>query len=207
MGNLHGSQGYGGPNKKAGETGPNVSGCLGTTFDDHRKAEWLEVIRQCGRRSIANTKVGVHRRTVEIHLKKDPKFYEGFEDAMQFFRESLVNEAVRRGVRGVDEPIFSRGRRALDIHPDDADRLSELEKAGEMPRMIPATIRRYSDTLLHALLKAHNPEFTDKQIVETAKDSDSVAKIEELSESELDDLQRFLQSVKERKSGTETDVS
>lgn len=212
MGNLHGSQSNGGPNRRAGEKGPNVSGCLNAPFDDHRKAEWLAIIRECGKRAIANTKLGVHRTTIEKHLKNDEDFRQAFEDAMLVFRESLVAEAVRRGVRGVDEPIYNRGRRALDIHPEDAERLQQLEEEGKQPRLIPATVRRYSDSLLHALLKAHHPEFADKQIVQTVDgNSNTLTDINDLTPEELEQLQNFLQGVKDRKAkengGTETDVS
>ena len=217
MGNLHGSHSNGGPNRREGETGPNVSGCLNAPFDDHRKAEWLAVIQECGKRAIACTKIGVSRSTVEKHLKKDEDFKTAYEDAMLVFRESLVAEAVRRGVRGVSEPIYNRGHRVLDIHPEDQDpeRLAELEAAGEKPRMIPAVIQRYSDSLLHALLKAHHPEFADKQIVQNIDaGSSTLADLDDLTSEELEQLQAFLQSVKDRKAkeaddggGAEADVS
>lgn len=211
MGALHGSQSAGGPNRRAGEKGPNVSGCLNAPFDDHRKAEWLAIIRECGKRAIACTKIGVHRSTIEKHLKQDEGFRDAYEEAMQVFRESLVAEAVRRGVRGVDEPIYNRGHRVLDIHPEDQERLAELEEAGEKPRMVPATVRRYSDSLLHALLKAHHPEFADKQIVQTVDSgSSTLTDLDDLTPEELEQLQTFLQEVKERKAsdgGAEADLS
>lgn len=210
MGHLHGSQSSGGPNRRAGEKGANVSGCMNLPFNADRKAEWLSIIRECGKRAVANVRLGVHRSTIEKHLRNDQDFREEFEDAMQFFRESLVSEAVRRGVRGVSEPVFSRGRRALDIHPDDADRIDELIEKGIEPRTIPATIRRYSDSLLHALLKANHPEFTDKQIVQSVEaESKALGDLDELTAEELQQFQSFLEAVKERKSSgrTETDLS
>jgi len=175
---------------------------LGSPFDRHRQAEWLEVIRKTGRRAVANVKIGVHRRTVEKHLKQNEEFRQEYEEAMLYFRESLVSEAVRRGVQGVDEPIFSRGRRALDIHPDD-EALPEPEQ-----RLVPAKVRRYSDSLLHSLLKAHLPEFADKQIVQNLKDDQGIGDLSDLTPDELEQLQEFLEKVKERKEGggSATDV-
>ena len=203
MGMLHGSEGARGPNRHAGEKGPNVSGCLGIPFDQKRQAEWLEIIRQTGRRAIANVKIGVHRGTVEKHLKDDPDFKREFEESMLYFRESLVSEAVRRGVQGIEEPVFSRGRRALDIHPED-EALPEPEQ-----RLVPAKVKRYSDSLLHSLLKAHLPEFADKQIVQNVQDDSALGDLSDLTPDELEQIQEFLEKVKERKEGggSETDVS
>lgn len=203
MGMLHGSQNSGGPNYSKGERGPNTSGCLNQAFDKHRQAEWLEIIQRTGQRAIACAKVGVHRDTVRKHLKTNEEFARAFEEAMQFFRESLVSEAVRRGVRGVDEPIFNRGRRAMDIHPDDEERPEEEQ------RLVPAKVRRYSDSLLHALLKAHLPAFADKQIVQNVQDDQGLGDLSDLTPDELEQIQEFLERVKERKEGggsTETDV-
>jgi hypothetical protein len=195
-----------GPNKKIGETGLSVSGSPCTPFDDRRKAEWLAVLRQTGQRTTANIKIGVHNNTISKHLKEDELFRQAFEEALLQFRESLVSEAVRRGVQGVDEPVFSRGMRAMDIHPEDVDKLATER------RVIPASIRRFSDSLLLALLKAHVPSFTDKQIVQTQSAEDAITgDLKDCTEEELELLQAFLVKVKERKEknaeGTAPDVS
>ena len=194
-----------GPNKRIGETGLSVSGNPCTPFDDRRKAEWLAVVRQTGQRTTANLKIGIHNNTISKHLKEDELFRQAFEEALLQFRESLVTEAVRRGMHGVDEPVFSRGMRAMDIHPEDID------KAATERRTIPASIRRYSDSLLHALLKAHVPAFTEKQIVQTQSPGDAITgDLKDLNDEELELLQAFLMKVKERKEkndGATPDVS
>jgi hypothetical protein len=69
-------------------------------------------------------------------------------------------------------------------------------------------VRRYSDSLLHALLKAHLPAFADKQIVQNIQDDQGIGDLADLTPDELEQLQEFLEKVKERKGGgTETDLS
>ncbi len=203
MGATNGHHNAGGPDRKNGEKGGDVSGCLGQAFTDDRKAEFLDIVRETGRRTLAIVKVGVHRETVRKHLKSDEKFAMAFEEAMAYFRESLVAEAVRRGVKGVDEPVYNRGVRVMDVHPDDAERLAELEAAGEKPRMKPASVRRYSDSLLQSLLKAHLPEFADKQIIKNLGENEDpiLGDLGDLSADELVSLQDFLRKVKEGKGG------
>jgi len=69
-------------------------------------------------------------------------------------------------------------------------------------------VRRYSDSLLHSLLKAHLPEFADKQIVQNVQDDQGFGDLSDLTPDELEQLQSFLEKVKERKEGggSETDV-
>lgn len=197
MGALHGSEKKKGPNKRMGEKGPETGRCSGTTFTPLRQQQWLDALAQCGQRSIACTKVGVHRGTVENLLRKSPDFRQRFEDAMLQFREGLVGEAVRRGVKGIDEPIYSRGRRALDIHPEDADKLGELRQKGIEPRLIPASIRRYSDTLLTQLLKAYNQQFSENK---PATPVDPLSQqLDDLSPEELKELETLLKNAKARK--------
>lgn len=192
MGWLHGSQPGKGPNLSKGETGAKCGNTLGMPFDKERKERFLEVIRKYGQRPLACIEIGVSSNTVTKHLKEDPEFREAFEEAHHVFRSQLVKEAYRRGVAGVDEPIFNRGRRALDVHPED------LEKPENEQRLVPASIKRYSDSLLHALLKANLPEFTDKQIVQSidagAGNKDAIA---DLPPDKLEKLQKFLEKLQE----------
>lgn len=64
---------------------------------------------------------------------EDELFKAAWEEALEIATEALELEARRRAEKGVLEPIFYQG-----------------VKAG--------TIRRYSDTLMIFLLKAHKPE-------------------------------------------------
>lgn len=76
---------------------------------------------------------GVNRRTIYGWLKTDPKFKDLFEAAHDDALDRLEEEARRRAVEGVLEPVVSAG--ALICH-----------------------VRKYSDALLITLLKGKRPD-------------------------------------------------
>jgi hypothetical protein len=81
--------------------------------------------------------------------KHDSGFESAWDEAEEQAADALEAEAWRRAVEGVPEPLVSAGRVVRD---DDGQ---------------PLAIRRYSDNLLLALLKARRPEkFKDRAVVE-----------------------------------------
>lgn len=142
-----------GPNKRAGETGPNTGACMNTPFTRERKEQFCEaLLLNRGQRLYAARSIGVSQPTVARHLRDDPEFRAMYEETMQLYRESLQSEAHRRAVEGTLKPIFFQGKRAVDTD----------ENGNE----VPAAVREYDTTLLVMLLKRHCPEFKDKQVVE-----------------------------------------
>jgi hypothetical protein len=77
---------------------------------------------------------GIDRRRLYEMRRDDPDFAEAWSRALEAGNDVLEAEALRRAVEGVDEPVFT----------------PKGELAG--------TVRKYSDTLLALLLKAHLPE-------------------------------------------------
>lgn len=73
--------------------------------------------------------------------REKPGFERCLKAAEEFFRETLVAEAVRRGRDGWDEPVYQNGQ-------------------------LVGFKRRYSDRLLVKLLEAKHPEFAPKQEVD-----------------------------------------
>ncbi len=73
------------------------------------------------------------RRTVYEWREADPEFAARWDDAKRLGVEALEDEGIRRAAEGVNEPVFYQGAEC-------------------------GTVRKYSDTLLIFLLKAHNPE-------------------------------------------------
>ena len=69
-------------------------------------------------------------------LRDDPDFSRAFLDACEMGYDVLEDAAVNRAVKGWDEPVFDM-RRGIEI----------------------GYVRRYSDTLLLALLKANRKKF------------------------------------------------
>ena len=79
-------------------------------------------------------------RTRVYELRKaDPGFASAWEEAEEIAADRLEEEARRRAVEGVEEPLVSAGRLVRDDNGQ------------------PIMVRRYSDNLLLALMKAHRP--------------------------------------------------
>jgi hypothetical protein len=78
--------------------------------------------------------------TFRTWMQNDLEFAEAVDDARMEAASKLVEELRRRGHDGWEEPVFQRGAPVLNLDGT------------------PATIRRYSDKLLLALVKASLPE-------------------------------------------------
>lgn len=80
-------------------------------------------------------------------LAEDPDYAEEFKQARIEAAQALEDEAIRRAHEGWEEPVIYQGE--LCYHTDSLGR--------RMPKR-PLTIRKYSDQLLIATLKAWQPE-------------------------------------------------
>jgi hypothetical protein len=90
-------------------------------------------LRKTGNISLACRSAKIERSTAYRHRDDDKEFQALWESALEDAADALEEEARRRAVTGVLEPIYQRG-----------------EKVG--------VIRKYSDSLLALLLKANKPE-------------------------------------------------
>lgn len=114
-----------------------------------RQERFLHALGETGIVSTATEIAGTSRTRVYELRKRDPVFAGAGEEAEERAADALEAEAWRRAVDGVPEPLVSSGRVVRD---DDG---------------LPIAIRRYSDTLMLALLKARRPEkFKDRAVVE-----------------------------------------
>lgn len=111
-------------------------------FDQKRKDEFLAQLQETGLKNHAARAVGINRNTVYHAMEKDEEFALQVADAMETYREGLIAEAFRRGVQGVEEPLYFQGKLSGDV------------------------VRKYSDRLLERLLEAHVPGFGKKVDVE-----------------------------------------
>jgi hypothetical protein len=84
---------------------------------------------------------GISPNAVNVWRRRLPAFEAAMDHAITVYRESLIREVHRRGVKGVEEPVFFQG-----------------EVCGH--------IRRYSDRLLELELKRHVPEYRDKREID-----------------------------------------
>jgi hypothetical protein len=88
---------------------PTPRGRSRRPFTDERKAEYLEALARDGDHAFARLEVGVCTSTVDNHRRKDPDFDAGCEDALHRYRKRFIDELVRRGVDGVERPVFHEG--------------------------------------------------------------------------------------------------
>src|SRR5215467_5275238 len=101
-----------------------------------RQEKFLEALSDTGSVTIAVAVAGTSRTRVYALRKLDPAFASAWQDAEEIAADLLEDEARRRAVEGVAEPLVSGGKLVRD-------------DSGQ-----PITVRRYSDGLLMALFKA-----------------------------------------------------
>ena len=118
-------------------------------FTKDRREVFLRALAETGIVTIAAGAAGITRARAYQVRQQDQGFATAWDEAEQRAADALEAEAWRRAVSGVPEPLVSAGKVVRD---DDGQ---------------PLAIRRYSDNLLIALLKARRPEkFKDRQVVE-----------------------------------------
>ena len=103
-----------------------------------RKKLFLTNFAKLGNITYAAKAAGIERTTHYLWLEKDAEYVERFNTAKEAAADLLEAEVLRRGVKGVLEPVFYKGE-------------------------ICGRVRKYSDVLLIFLTKATRPEkFRDK---------------------------------------------
>jgi hypothetical protein len=111
-----------------------------------RQEGFLKALAGIGNVTGAAVVAGTSRTRVYELRKADPAFAAAWDEAEEIATDALEAEAWRRAVDGVSEPVVSSGRIVRD---DDGQ---------------PIAIRRYSDHLLLALLKARRPARRERSI-------------------------------------------
>lgn len=106
-------------------------------FDERAKARYLELFSRSGQQSSCAYQVGVTTATIQAHTRKDPEFKAACGEALNRYRERIDGEIRRRGLEGVEEPVFFQG-------------------------IVVGWLRKYSDQLLLAHAKRHVPEYRDR---------------------------------------------
>lgn len=104
-----------------------------------RQKRFLEALSDTGSVITAATVAGTSRTRVYELRKVDPAFSAAWAEAEEIAVDRLEDEARRRAVEGVPEPLVSAGKLVRDDNGQ------------------PITVRRHSDSLLMALIKAHRP--------------------------------------------------
>lgn len=130
----------------------------GDTTELTPKRDWipafLRELARTGNVSKSAKRAKVARIYVYRVRNNDPVFAQAWDEAIEVSIEFMEAEARRRAVEGYLEPQFYKG-----------------VKSG--------AIRKYSDTLLIFLLKAHNPKkYRDNYRVELAGDASAPVKVD-----------------------------
>lgn len=102
-------------------------------WTSRRRAAFLDALAETGNVSAAARTAGVSRSHAYTLKAADPDFAAEWTDSLEAAVDALEAEARRRALDGVETPHFHQGR-------------------------VCGTVRKYSDTLLMFLLRAHRPE-------------------------------------------------
>ena len=101
-----------------------------------RQEQFLKALAETGSVATSAALAGTSRTRVYELRKADPAFASAWEDAEEIAADRLEEEARRRAVEGVEEPLVSGGKLVRDDNGQ------------------PITVRRYSDNLLLALAQS-----------------------------------------------------
>jgi hypothetical protein len=111
-----------------------------------RQERFTAALADTGNVTAAVARAGASRTRVYELRKADPSFAAAWDEAEEIAADGLEAEARRRAVAGVLEPVVSAGKVVRD---DDGQ---------------PIAVRRYSDNLLLALLRAHRPARRERSV-------------------------------------------
>lgn len=105
-----------------------------------RQQQFLRSLADTGNVTLSVKLAGTSVGRVYTLRHSDPAFRQAWDEAEEIAADRLEAEAWRRAVDGVDEPVVSAGKLVRD-------------EAGNA-----VVVRRYSDMLLLALLRARRPQ-------------------------------------------------
>ncbi|WP_130470283.1 hypothetical protein [Candidatus Magnetaquicoccus inordinatus] len=103
-------------------------------FPSKRRQIFLKALALGGVVTHAAASAGASRKTLYAFRATNPEFAEEWDNALESFADSLEQAARQRGVDGWQEPVYQGGQ-------------------------LVGTVRKYSDSLLLAMLRARKPEY------------------------------------------------
>jgi hypothetical protein len=107
---------------------------------EEARARFLKALAATGNVTLAAGAAKLSRRSLYHWREQDQGFAAEWAEAIESATDALEAEARRRAIEGVETTVVHGGRMVRD---DEGN---------------PLTIRRYSDSLLALLLRAHRPE-------------------------------------------------
>lgn len=157
-----------------------------TTFK--KMAMFLDFVASTGVISNSAGQAGLDRPSLYDYRHKFPPFKRAWERALRMSADTLEDEATRRAVQGVNEPIIYKGRQQYEINQDGTFVLDE-----EGSR-IPLCVNRKSDLLIMFLLKGRRPiRFRDNStpMLPAGIDDDEIGESQEAKSILLETLARL----------------
>lgn len=123
-----------------------------TYLTPEKKAQFLALLSEYGNVTRAAEEADLVRVYLYQARKNDPDFAAEWEEAARVGAARLEDEARKRAVEGWEEPVWHKG-----------------EMCG--------TVRKFSDTLLICLLKAHHPDKYRENMKQTVEGGDKPVSI------------------------------
>lgn len=168
---------------------------------EKRKEVFLRVLAETGVAKAAARAASPHGRgdstaTFRDEARRDPRFAAAWREALREADERLEEEAHRRAVTGIKEPVFQKGERVVDAN-------------GE-----PAFVVRYSDRLLELLLRARVDKFVERRELHHSGSvahgpadrlSIGVSDLDALSPTQREQLRGILQTIAEARGEYDAD--
>ena len=141
------------------------------SFNDKAKTLYLRKLATTGRASYSAASAGVALSTINRHRAKDPVFDIACNEALEYFRDLLQGELIRRGVEGYEEEVLGGKNR---------DQVFKLTK--------------YSDKCLELVSKIHiaqiNRDAVSLQVIDNSQHN-VVSNSFDLSTMSAEDLTMF----------------
>ncbi|HEL3255799.1 TPA: hypothetical protein UMF52_001085 [Stenotrophomonas maltophilia] len=103
---------------------------------------FLQILEDTASPKQAAQVCGISRRLAFEYKQKDLDFRRRWEQSIQIAMDALLEEAYRRAVVGVDEPVIYQGQVSTALDPNTGE-----ERA--------LTVKKHSDRLLEVMLKFH----------------------------------------------------
>ncbi len=131
------------------------------------KSAFLELFSQLGHLGRTVDTLGIARSQPSRWRRRDPEFAQAYEEAKEIAAQNLEDEAYRRAVEGVDEPVYFKGAKC-------------------------GAVTKYSDSLLTTLLKGAFPEKYRERYEHQVGPAPVEFDVSKLSEEELETLERIV---------------
>jgi hypothetical protein len=135
-----------------------------TTLTDDQIQAYLDEVARTGLLMKSAAAADVSYQTIKRNREEHDEFEAAVQDALELYREAIEEEIHRRGIEGVETPVFG----------------SMGANAGTG---IVGHVRKYSDKLLEIHAKRHIPAYRDKATID-ANITGGVLLVREPPESE-----------------------